>query len=51
MRKTLAEVCEGVLAPAMEAWFARHTVDRMNTELHRHHPAFVQSPRRIAEWA
>lgn len=49
--KTLAEVCEGVLAPAMQAWFARYTVDRMNTELHRHHPAFVQSPRRIAEWA
>ncbi|MEA9920791.1 hypothetical protein [Xanthomonas campestris] len=49
--KTLAEVCEGVLAPAMQAWFARYTVDRMNTELHRHHPAFVRSARHVAEVA
>ncbi|HEL7629415.1 TPA: hypothetical protein UL921_001201 [Stenotrophomonas maltophilia] len=49
--QSLAEACGGVLCPAMQAWFARYTVDRMNTELHRHHPAFVQSPRHIAEWA
>ena len=49
--KTLAEVCEGVLAPAMQAWFALHTVDRMNTELHRHHAAFVRSSRHVAEAA
>lgn len=49
--QSLAEACGGVLCPAMQAWFARYTVDRMNTELHRHHPAFVQSQRHVAEVA
>jgi len=49
--ETLAEACGGVLAPAMQAWFGRHTTDRLNTELHRHHPAFVRSARHVAEVA
>ncbi|WP_139119798.1 hypothetical protein [Xanthomonas graminis] len=49
--QTLAEACGGVLAPAMQAWFGRHTTDRLNTELHRHHPAFVRSARHVAEVA
>lgn len=49
--QALAEACGGVLCPAMQSWFARHTADRMNTELHRHHPAFVQSQRRVMDVA
>ena len=47
--QTLAEACGGVLAPAMKAWFNNYTGDRLNTELHRHHPAFVMSDRHVAE--
>jgi len=48
--RALAEVCGGVLAPAMRDWFASNSGgDRLNTELHRHHPAFVQSERRVSE--
>lgn len=43
--RTLAEVCGGVLSPAMRAWFGAHTGDRLNTELHRHHPAYFLSYR------
>ena len=50
--KALAEVCEGVLAPAMQSWFARQQAgDWMNTALHRHHPAYVGSHRHRAELA
>ncbi|MCF5092126.1 hypothetical protein GIW57_18405 [Stenotrophomonas sp. PA-6-5C] len=42
--KTLAEVCEGVLAPAMQAWFARYTVDRMNCCGHDHCLFHVMRP-------
>ena len=48
--RALAEICGGVLAPAMQDWFAFNSGgDRLNTELHRHHPAFVQSERHVAE--
>jgi hypothetical protein len=48
--RALAEICGGVLAPAMRDWFAFHSGgDRLNTELHRHHPAFVQSARHVSE--
>jgi len=43
--ETLTEACGGVLAPAMQAWFGKHTADRLNTELHRHHSAHVRSHR------
>lgn len=43
--RTLAEVCGGVLCLGMQAWFGKHTTDRLNTELHLHHPAHIQSYR------
>lgn len=47
--QALAEVCGGVLAPAMRAWFAMNAgEDRLNTCLHRHHPAFVHSERHLS---
>lgn len=47
--RSVAEVCGGVLCPAMQAWFARHTADLMNTHLHRYHPAFMKTQQPVAE--
>ncbi|MFY0186115.1 hypothetical protein PV767_18750 [Stenotrophomonas rhizophila] len=47
--RSVAEVCGGVLCPAMQAWFARHTADLMNTHLHRYHPAFIRTQQPVAE--
>ncbi|HDS1589984.1 hypothetical protein D7Y57_04120 [Stenotrophomonas maltophilia] len=47
--RSVAEVCGGVLCPAMQAWFARHTADLMNTHLHRYHPAFIKTQQPVAE--
>ncbi|MGA6148018.1 hypothetical protein [Stenotrophomonas sp. NPDC077461] len=40
--RTLAEVCGGVLCPAMQAWFRRQRAGEWsNTALHRPHPAYA----------
>ena len=40
--RTLAEVCGGVLCPAMQAWFGRQRAGKWsNTALHRPHPAYA----------
>ncbi|MBP2483371.1 hypothetical protein J3A72_003663 [Stenotrophomonas sp. PvP093] len=48
--QSLVEACGGIMAPALQRWFADNArADRFNTDLHRHHPAFVQSYRHVAE--